>query len=443
MNTRVVELLGLKSPAGVHPPSQKLAAGHAIERAPLPKSVTLPLQQHIGAPAKAIVKRGDEVKVGQKIAEADGFVSVPIHATISGTVKQLATVASPVTGQPVPGVIIESEGKNEWIELTPADSETLSKEEILTRIKEAGIVGMGGATFPTHVKLSPPPEKSIKSIILNGAECEPYITADDRLMLEETDRILTGLKIVMQVLSVKRAYIAIEENKPEAIARMRQGVAEGSLPGEVEVVAVPAKYPMGAEKTLVKSILKVEVPEGGLPMDVGTLIQNVATLAAVYDAVALGKPLVERVVTVTGLVGTPKNLLVRFGTAASSLIEQCGGADPSADEVIFGGPMMGIAQSRDDTPILKGTNCVLVKRSDIREEYSCIRCGRCIESCPMGLMPLQFVNLVKKEDYESLANYHIADCVECGACAYDCPANIPIVSYIKTGKAELRKAGVR
>jgi len=187
----------------------------------------------------------------------------------------------------------------------------------------------------------------------------------------------------------------------------------------------------------------VEVPEGGLPMDVGTLIQNVATLAAVYDAVALGKPLVERVVTVTGLVGTPKNLLVRFGTAASSLIEQCGGADPSADEVIFGGPMMGIAQSRDDTPILKGTNCVLVKRSDIREEYSCIRCGRCIESCPMGLMPLQFVNLVKKEDYESLANYHIADCVECGACAYDCPANIPIVSYIKTGKAELRKAGVR
>ena len=441
MNTRVVELLGLKSPAGVHPPSQKLAATTRIEFAPLPDSAILPLQQHIGAPAKAVVKKGDKVKVGQVIAEASGFVSAPIHATISGIVKQLATVASPVTGHPVSGVIIESDGKDEWIELTPADPEALSKEEVLTRVKDAGIVGMGGATFPTHVKLSPPPEKSIKSIIVNGAECEPYITADDRLMLEETDRILRGLKTMMQVLSVKRAYIAIEENKPEAIARMRQGVAEGSLPGEVEVVAVPAKYPMGAEKTLVKSILNTEVPEGGLPMDVGALVQNVATLAAVYDAVALGKPLVERVVTVTGLVGTPKNLLVRFGTAASSLIEQCGGADPSADEVIFGGPMMGIAQSRDDTPILKGTNCVLVKRSDIREEYSCIRCGRCIESCPMDLMPLMYVNYVKRGAYESLSDYHITNCVECGACVYNCPANIPIVSYIKIGKTELQKQG--
>ncbi|MCK4682645.1 electron transport complex subunit RsxC, partial [Candidatus Bipolaricaulota bacterium] len=368
---------------------------------------------------------------------------VPIHATISGTVKQLATVASPITGQPVPGVIIESDGKDDWIELTPADPEGLSTEEIINRIKGAGIVGMGGATFPTHVKLSPPPEKSITSVIVNGAECEPYITADDRLMLEETDRILIGLKIVMRVLSVERAYIAIEENKPRAIARMRQAVGKASLPGTVTVEAVPAKYPMGAEKTLVKLILGLEVPEGGLPMDVGTVIQNVATLAAVADAITLGKPLVERVVTVTGLVGTPKNLLARFGTSASSLIEECGGADPSADEVIFGGPMMGIAQSRADTPIIKGTNCILVKMSDVREEHDCIRCGRCIETCPMGLMPLMFVNLVKKEDYESLADYHIANCVECGACAYSCPAKIPIVSYIKTGKVELRKAGVK
>jgi electron transport complex protein RnfC len=443
MKNHILEVLGLKRRAGVHPPSQKLTAEHAIERAPLPKTVTIPLQQHIGAPAKAIVKRGDAVKVGQVIAEAGGFVSAPIHATVSGTVKQLATVASPVTGQPVGGVIIESDGEDEWIDLTPADPERLSNEEILSRIKEAGIVGMGGATFPTHVKLSPPPEKSITSVIVNGAECEPYITADDRLMREETNRIITGLKIVMQVLSVKRAYIAIEENKPQAIERMQQAVEKASLPGEVTVVAVPAKYPMGAEKTLVKSILNLEVPEGGLPMDVGTVIQNVATLAAVADAITLGKPLVERVVTVTGLVGTPKNLLARFGTAASSLIEQCGGADPSADEVIFGGPMMGIAQSRTDTPIIKGTNCVLVKKSDIRKEQSCIRCGRCIETCPMGLMPLMFVNRVKKGYYESLSDYHIANCVECGACAYGCPANIPIVSYIKTGKAELRKLGVK
>ena len=443
MKNHILEVLGLKRPAGVHPPARKLAAEQAIERAQLPETVTLPLQQHIGAPAKAVVTRGDEVKVGQVIAEAGGFVSVPIHATISGTVKQLATVASPITGQPVPGVIIESDGKDDWIELTPADPEGLSTEEIINRIKGAGIVGMGGATFPTHVKLSPPPEKSITSVIVNGAECEPYITADDRLMLEETDRILIGLKIVMRVLSVERAYIAIEENKPRAIARMRQAVGKASLPGTVTVEAVPAKYPMGAEKTLVKLILGLEVPEGGLPMDVGTVIQNVATLAAVADAITLGKPLVERVVTVTGLVGTPKNLLARFGTSASSLIEECGGADPSADEVIFGGPMMGIAQSRADTPIIKGTNCILVKMSDVREEHDCIRCGRCIETCPMGLMPLMFVNLVKKEDYESLADYHIANCVECGACAYSCPAKIPIVSYIKTGKVELRKAGVK
>jgi electron transport complex protein RnfC len=443
MKNYITEVLGLKRPAGVHPPSRKIAAEQAIERARLPKMVILPLQQHIGALAKAVVTRGDEVKVGQVIAEAGGFVSVPIHATLSGTVKQLATVASPITGEPIPGVIIESDRKDDWIELAPANPEGLSIEEIIDRIKGAGIVGMGGATFPTHVKLSPPPEKSITSVIVNGAECEPYITADDRLMLEETDRILIGLKIVMRVLSVKRAYIAIEGNKPRAIARMRQAVGKASLPGTVTVEAVPAKYPMGAEKTLVKSILDLEVPEGGLPMDVGTVIQNVATLAAVADAITLGKPLVERVMTVTGLIANPKNLLARFGTSASSLIEECGGADPSADEVIFGGPMMGIAQSRVDTPIIKGTNCVLVKRSDVREEHDCIRCGRCIETCPMGLMPLMFVNLVKKEDYENLADYHIANCVECGACAYGCPAKIPIVSYIKTGKVELRKAGVR
>ena len=443
MNTHVLEVLGLKRSAGVHPPSNKLGADAAIERAPLPERVILPLQQHIGAPAKLLVKTGDEVKVGQLIAEAGGFVSAPIHATISGTVKQLPTVASAVTGKGVPGVVIESDGQDEWIDLIPADPQALSPAEIIERIKEAGIVGMGGATFPTHVKLSPPPEKPIKVVIVNGAECEPYITADDRLMIEQSGRVLSGLSIVMKALSVKRAFIAIEENKPRAIAKMREDVSKGAFPGDVSVSVVPRRYPMGAEKTLIKTILGSEVPEGGLPMDVGALVQNVATMAAIHDAVVLGKPLVERVVSVTGLVKTPKNLLARFGAPASALIELSGGSDPSADELIFGGPMMGIAQPSFDTAIIKGTNCILVKKSDIREEYDCIRCGRCVDVCPMGLMPLQFVNLVKHEDYDHLPEYHINNCVECGSCAYGCPANIPLVSYIKAGKAELRKLGVK
>ncbi|HDL85423.1 MAG TPA: electron transport complex subunit RsxC [Candidatus Acetothermia bacterium] len=443
MNTHVLEVLGLKRPAGVHPPSSKLGAQTAIERAPLPETVTLPLQQHIGAPAKVLVKTGDEVKVGQVIAEAGGFVSAPIHATISGKVKQLPTVASSVTGKAVPGVVIESDGQDEWIELSPADPDKLSPSEIVSRIKGAGIVGMGGATFPSHVKLSPPPEKTINTVIVNGAECEPYITADNRLMIEHPERVLSGLAIVMKALSVKRAFVAIEDNKPQAIAKMREQVSQMKFPGDVNVHVVPRRYPMGAEKTLINTILGKQVPEGGLPMDVGALVHNVATLAAIHDAIVLGKPLVERVISVTGLVKTPKNFLARFGTPASALIDLCGGSDSNADELIFGGPMMGIAQPSFETAIIKGTNCILVKKSDLREEHDCIRCGRCVETCPMGLLPLQFVNLVKHEDYDHLINYHINNCVECGSCAYGCPANIPLVAYIKVGKLELRKLGVK
>ncbi len=439
MRMHLLESLGFSRPEGVHPPGRKLASGETIEHALLPDRVVLPLQQHIGALARALVKRGDQVRTGQLIAEAGGFVSAPVHATVSGEVKQLASVLSPISGEPVPGVIVESDGKDDWVELKPANPETLSAEEILIRIQEAGIVGLGGAAFPTHVKLKRPPESPVHTIIVNGAECEPYITADDQLMIEDSERILQGLKIIMRALAVDKAYIAIEDNKPKAIEQMRRAVSEGDLPGQVTVAAVEAKYPMGAEKTLVKAILGTEVPEGGFPTDIGVVVQNVATLAAVTDAVVDGKPLVERVVTVTGMVGEPKNLLARIGTPASHLIEQCGGASSDADQVIFGGPMMGIAQASREAQTVKSTNCILVKKTDLREEQDCVRCGRCIEVCPMGLMPLMFANIVKRGEVEDLVDYHIVSCVECGACAYGCPASIPIVSYVKVGKTELRK----
>jgi electron transport complex protein RnfC len=439
MIEHVLRALGLAREAGVHPPYNKLGAQVPIEKAPLPELVTIPLQQHIGAPAKPVVKLGEEVATGQLIAEAAGFVSAAVHATVSGKVKQLGLAPSPVTGKPVPAIVIQSDGEDNWVELSPADPDQLSREEILDRVKAAGIVGLGGATFPTHVKLSPPPDKPIRVVIANGAECEPYVTADERLMVEDPGRILSGLGIVMRLLGVKRAYIAIEDNKPQAIASIREALAGASLPGEVSVAELPSRYPMGAEKTLIKMILGLEVPEGGLPMDVGALVQNVATLAAIHDAVVEGKPLVERVVSVTGLVGSPKNFLTRLGTPASLLIEASGGAAPEADELIFGGPMMGIAQPSAEMPIIKGTNGVLLKRSDRLPEYDCIRCGRCVEACPMGLMPLEFPRHVKKGFYEQLEAFHLMSCVECGSCAYVCPANIPIVSYIKVGKAELRK----
>lgn len=438
MKVDLLKVLGIRRAEGVHPPGRKLAAERAIERAALPERVILPLSQHIGAPAKPVVSAGDHVSVGQLIAEAGGACSAPIHATISGDVKPEVMIISPTTGAPTAAIPIDGDGEDAWADIAPANPDSLSAEEALARIASAGIVGLGGAAFPTHVKLNRPPESPAHTLLVNGAECEPYITADDRLMMEEPDRIVTGMRILMRLLSVTRGVVGIEDNKPQAIAAIRAAIARADLPGDVSVVDVAAKYPMGAEKTLIKAVLGLEVPEGGFPTDIGIVVQNVATLAAIADAVSGGRPLVERVVTVTGAVNRPRNLVARFGTPASSLIEQCGGIPAGERLLIFGGPMMGVAQASLDAPTLKSTNCVLVQPSDVREEYGCIRCGRCIDRCPMGLMPLMYVSLVKKAMIEELDGFHLMNCVECGACAYDCPANIPIVSYIKVGKANLR-----
>jgi len=425
---------------GIHPPGNKVTSNKKIERVPLPKQVVLPLSQHIGAPSKAIVKKGDEVKVGQKIAEASGFVSVPIHSSVSGKVTKVIEMVSSVTSNVGNAIVIEADGKDDWVKIdTPSNPDKLSKEEILNRIKEAGIVGLGGATFPTHVKLQPPPDKKIDTIIVNGCECEPFITSDHRLMLEHGEEILKGLEIMMKVLGCNEAYIGIESNKPDAIENMEKIVSESNISGEVIVELLPAQYPMGAEKTLLKRILGREVPIGGLPMDVGVVVQNVGTLKAIYDAIYAGIPLVERVLTVSGAVKEPKNVISRFGTPASEIIDYCGGTTSNADVVIFGGPMMGIAQISFDTPTTKGTNSILLQKNNKEVESNCIRCGTCVENCPMNLMPLMYVAYVKKNMYDELKDYWIDNCVECGSCSYGCPANIPLVQYIKVGKAELQK----
>ncbi len=438
MKTRICDLLRMKDAGRVHPPQHKLTAGAVIESAPLPDIVTLLMKQHSGAPAKLLVKQGDVVQTGQLIAAATAFISAPVHATLSGEVKRISSVVHPLTGELTTAVTIISDGADDWVETVMVDPDGLSREEIIARVQRAGIVGLGGAGFPTYIKLQPPAEKPIHTVIANGAECEPYITADTRLMIENPERVVTGLQIVMRVVEAEQAYIAIEENKPEAIARLRTYLAQLNLP-HVDVFVLKACYPMGEAAVLIREVLGVEVPEGKRSRDVGALVQNVGTLAAIYDTVTCGKPLVERVMTITGMVAKPKNLLVRFGTAASHLIALCGGVKPGGDELLFGGPMLGIAQPSYDSPVIKSVSCVLVKQSIINEERNCVRCARCIKVCPMGLLPLMYYNYVRKTICDRLTEYRIETCMECGACAYVCPAKIPLVSYIQIGKDELRK----
>lgn len=422
---------------GIHPNGSKnYTASKSIEIATLPSKVVIPVSQHIGAPCVPIVAKGDYVKKGQVIATSPAFVSSPVHASISGIVKDVALYPHPVFGKCL-SVVIENDGKDEWIEGIPLvrDWEKLNVDEIKGIIKEAGIVGMGGATFPTFVKLSPPKDKKIDTFILNAAECEPFLTADHRMMLEHSDKIAIGVKLVMKVLGVEKAFVGIEDNKPDAVIAMQKAF-EGTT---VEVVAIPTKYPQGAEKMLIKVLVDREVPSGSLPMDVGVVVQNVGTVVAICDAVVNGIPLIQRVTTISGsAIKEPKNLLLRIGTTFEDAIENCGGFSEPPAKIIMGGPMMGFAQSNLNISIIKGVSGILaLNKKDINNgtESPCIRCGKCVSICPAGLNPSMLSILGERDMYEEAKlEQNLFDCVECGSCVYVCPAKRNIVQYIRYSK---------
>lgn len=426
---------------GIHPPDKKeLSKDRAIVPTKPPKKVVIPLAQHIGAPCKSIVNIGQEVKKGELIGAPEGFVSAPVHSSVSGKVIAIGEFPLP-SGRMAASVVIENDGKEEWTTLKDnPDYMQLSPEELRGKVKDAGIVGMGGAAFPAHVKLSPPKEKPIDVIILNGAECEPYLTADYRLMVERPDDVVEGLKVLMKILGVNRGFIGIENNKPEAIDAMTRAASKED---SIKVCALEVKYPQGAEKMLIKATVDREVPARGLPMDVGVVVHNIGTAIAVYEAARYGKPLIERVVTVTGeAIKEPKNLLVKIGTLISDLIEECGGFKSEAAKVISGGPMMGFALYSLDTPVTKGTSGILAIPEEgvlHAEDFGpCIRCGRCIDICPMGLMPSMLSVLSERGFYEETRDYNLFDCFECGSCTYVCPSKRPIVQFVRLAKSLIK-----
>ncbi|MEL7656065.1 MAG: electron transport complex subunit RsxC [Bacillota bacterium] len=424
---------------GIHPShSKSLTEKKAIEKAEEPKTVVISLQQHIGAGCNHLVNAGDAVKVGQKIGDSDAFVSAPVHSSVSGTVKEIKDMLTP-TGQ-MRCIVIESDGLNELHESVQPkpDIQLLEKEDILKGIREAGIVGMGGAAFPTHVKLSPPPDKKIDTLILNGAECEPYLTADHRLLLERSDCILYGVYLLKKALSIETVFIGIEDNKPDAIKTMNELLKNEK---GISVVPLKAKYPQGAEKQLIYACTNRTVPSGKLPMEVGVVVSNVGTVAAIGEAFKTGMPLIKRIVTVTGGgITEPKNLEVKIGTLFKDVIDQCGGYKGNLGKLIMGGPMMGLAQYSDEIPCIKGTSGILVfteEEAKIPESKNCIRCGRCVGACPINLMPLFINAYYEKNMIKNAEEMHALDCIECGSCSFVCPSKRHLVESIRASKLEI------
>ena len=428
---------------GVHPSDSKLTAEVSTVVAALPEVAVFPLSQHIGAPAKPVVGRGDQVKVGTLIAEAGGFVSAPLFSSVSGTVAKIDTVVD-ATGYRKPAIFINTEG-DEWeesidrsdaLEKLEAHNE-LTPQTIIDRIKAAGITGMGGASFPTHVKLMPPPGMKAECVIINAVECEPYITSDYRLMMEHADEIIVGLQLLMKAVGVDKGFIGIEVNKPKAISLMQQKATADS---RIQVVPLAQKYPQGGEKQLVDAVIGRQVPAPpAIPVSVGAVVQNVGTAFAVYQAVMKHKPLFERYTTVTGkLLAHPGNFLVRMGTPFRLLVETCGGLPDGDNKVLAGGPMMGKAVASLDVPVCKGTNSVTVlSGADAHRKapQPCIRCGKCVEACPMGLEPYLLAQLSEHKDFERLEQECVTSCISCGSCQFTCPAHRPILDRILQGKA--------
>ena len=428
---------------GVHPPENKLTASKPIRRMPVPKVVYVPIAQHIGIPAEIAVAQKDKVQAGQVIARSGGFVSSNIHAPVAGTVTKLDKIVD-TRGYKKQCIVIRTDLKDESnfqeVELPLKQEITMEPDEILKRISDFGIVGLGGATFPSHVKLNIKEGKKLDCLIINGVECEPYLTADHRLMLEKTEEILVGIRILMHALKVERAIIGIETNKKDAIELFK---TIGRQEPGIQIAALKVKYPQGGEKQLVRALLGREVPKNGLPLDVGVVVHNVGTVFAIYQAVQHHKPLTERVVTVTGKkLENPSNFWVRIGTPIGDLLEAVGGVPEDTRKIISGGPMMGKALKNTDVPVTKGTSGILVisgEEASRGPAGNCIRCGECVDVCPMGLEPHLLMNLSEKGLYEKAAREDIATCIECGSCSYVCPANRPLLDYIRFGKSITRQ----
>lgn len=430
---------------GVHPDYHKeITATMAVTAMKVPEQVVIPLQQHIGAPCEPLksIEIGSLVRKGQKIADSKSFVSAPIHASVSGKVTAIGPYNHPL-GRPVQAVTIESDGQDLWDdEIKPSgDLGKLTPDKIRKIVRETGIVGLGGATFPTHVKLSPPPEKKIDIVIINGAECEPYLTADHRVMLEMPEEIIFGLKVMIKALGAEKGIIGIEDNKSDAIRVMEQ-VVKGEE--NISIAHLHTKYPQGAEKMLIQVTTGRKVPAGGLPLDIGVVNHNVGTAVAIANAIRQGTPLIERVLTVTGAgVNRPANLLVRVGTLVSEVLESRGGLNDSTLKLIIGGPMMGLAQPSADIPVIKGTSGILALTDQdvyLAESSPCIRCAKCVDACPVQLLPTAIAQAAEHELFKRAEKLHAVDCFECGCCSYVCPSKIPLTQWIRIAKAEIINA---